>query len=87
MAKPSGRYKSPDRVDCRQLSPDNTSLTIHPVAWLNFLLKIMCPELLALDGAVEELTLEWMNPLLTVEEMDRLVGWHLGGEPENNSEV
>ena len=28
--------------------------------------------------AVEELMLEWMNPLLTVEEMDRLVGWHLG---------
>ena len=25
-----------------------------------------------------ELVLEWMNPLLTVEEMDRLVGWHLG---------
>ena len=41
-------------------------------------MKIMCPELLALDGAVEELTLEWMNPKLTVEEMDRLVGWHLG---------
>ena len=28
--------------------------------------------------AVEELMLEWMNPLLTVEEMDKLVGWHLG---------
>ena len=28
--------------------------------------------------AVEELMLEWMNPLLTVEEMYRLVGWHLG---------
>ena len=28
--------------------------------------------------AVEELMLEWMNPLLTVEEMDRLIGWHLG---------
>ena len=28
--------------------------------------------------AVEELMLEWMNPLLTVEEIDRLVGWHLG---------
>ena len=28
--------------------------------------------------AVEELMLEWMNPLLTVEEMDRLVVWHLG---------
>ena len=27
---------------------------------------------------VEELMLEWMNPLLTVDEMDRLVGWHLG---------
>ena len=28
--------------------------------------------------AVEELMLEWMNPLLTGEEMDRMVGWHLG---------
>ena len=28
--------------------------------------------------AVEELMLEWMNPLQTVEEMDRMVGWHLG---------
>ena len=28
--------------------------------------------------AVEELIFEWINPLLTVEEMDRLVGWHLG---------
>ena len=27
--------------------------------------------------AVEELMLEWMNPLLTVEEMDGSVGWHL----------
>ena len=26
---------------------------------------------------VKDLMLEWMNPLLTVEEMDRLVGWHL----------
>ena len=28
--------------------------------------------------AVEELMLEWMNPLLTIEEMDRLMVWHLG---------
>ena len=28
--------------------------------------------------AVEELMLEWMNPLVSVEEMDRLGGWHLG---------
>ena len=28
--------------------------------------------------AVKELMLEGMNPLLTIEEMDRLVGWHLG---------
>ena len=27
--------------------------------------------------AVEELRLEWMNPLLIVEEMDRLAGWTL----------
>ena len=27
--------------------------------------------------AVEELMLEWMNPLLIVEEMDQLVGWYL----------
>ena len=28
--------------------------------------------------AVEELMLEWMNPLLATEEVDRLVGRHLG---------
>ena len=28
--------------------------------------------------AVEELILEWMNPLLRVEVMDRLVDLHLG---------
>ena len=28
--------------------------------------------------AVEELMLEWMNPLLTVDEMDRMVGKQLG---------
>ena len=28
--------------------------------------------------ALEDLIFEWMNPLLTVAEMDRLVGWHLG---------
>ena len=27
--------------------------------------------------AVEELMLEWMNPLLTVEERDRLMAWQL----------
>ena len=27
--------------------------------------------------AVEELMLQWMNPLLTVEQIDGLVGWHL----------
>ena len=28
--------------------------------------------------AVTELMTDWMTPLLTVEERDRLVGWHLG---------
>ena len=28
--------------------------------------------------AVEELMLEWINPLLSVDETDRLVGWHPG---------
>ena len=27
---------------------------------------------------VEELLLGWFQPLLTVEEQDRLMGWHLG---------
>ena len=31
-----------------------------------------------LGRPVEKLMLEWMNPFLTGEEMDRLVGWHLG---------
>ena len=28
--------------------------------------------------AVTELLIDWMTPLLTQEEADRLVGWHLG---------
>lgn len=27
---------------------------------------------------VEELLLDWLDPFLTVEEQDRLLGWHLG---------
>ena len=30
------------------------------------------------EPAVTELMLEWMDPILTTEEADRLVGWHLG---------
>ena len=29
--------------------------------------------------AVIELMADWMTPLLTQEDADRLVGWHLGG--------
>ena len=29
-------------------------------------------------AAVEDLMIEWLNPLLTQQEADRLVGWHLG---------
>ena len=28
--------------------------------------------------AIEELMIDWLNPLLTQDEADRLVGWHLG---------
>ena len=28
--------------------------------------------------AVEELLIDWLTPLLTQEDADRLVGWHLG---------
>ena len=28
--------------------------------------------------AVTELLLDWLDPFLTVEEQDRLLGWHLG---------
>ena len=28
--------------------------------------------------AIEELMIEWLNPLLTQDEADRVVGWHLG---------
>ena len=28
--------------------------------------------------AIEKLMMEWLNPLLTQDEADRLVGWHLG---------
>ena len=27
---------------------------------------------------VEELQLDWLDPFLTMEEQDRLLGWHLG---------
>jgi hypothetical protein len=30
------------------------------------------------EPAVTELLLDWLDPFLTVEEQDRLVGWHLG---------
>ena len=29
---------------------------------------------------VEELLLDWLDPFLTSEEQDRLLGWNLGGE-------
>jgi len=30
------------------------------------------------EPAVTELLLDWINPILTTDEADRLVGWHLG---------
>ena len=30
------------------------------------------------EPAVTELLLDWLDPFLTVEEKDRLLGWHLG---------
>ena len=30
------------------------------------------------EPAVKELLLDWLDPFLTVEEQDRLLGWHLG---------
>ena len=30
------------------------------------------------EPVVEELLLYWLDPFLTVEEQDRLLGWHLG---------
>ena len=30
------------------------------------------------EPVVEELLLDWLDPFLTVEEQDRLLGWHLG---------
>ena len=30
------------------------------------------------EPAVTEFLLDWLNSLLTVEEQDRLLGWHLG---------
>ena len=30
------------------------------------------------EPAVTELMLDWINPILTTDEADRLVGWHLG---------
>ena len=33
------------------------------------------------EPVVEELLLDWLDPFLTVEEQDRLTGWHLGVSP------
>ena len=30
------------------------------------------------ETAVTELLLDWLDPILTEEEQDRLLGWHLG---------
>ena len=30
------------------------------------------------EPAATELLLDWLDPILTVEEQDRLTGWHLG---------
>ena len=30
------------------------------------------------EPVVEKLLLDWLDPFLTVEEQDRLLGWHLG---------
>ena len=30
------------------------------------------------EPAVTELLLDWLDPFLTVEEQDRLLGWHFG---------
>ena len=30
------------------------------------------------EPAVTELLLDWLDPFLTAEEQDRLLGWHLG---------
>ena len=30
------------------------------------------------EPVVEELLLDWLDPFLTKEEQDRLLGWHLG---------
>jgi hypothetical protein len=30
------------------------------------------------EPVVEELLLDWLDPFLTEEEQDRLLGWHLG---------
>ena len=36
--------------------------------------------------AVTEMLLDWLDPFLTVEEQDRLLGWHPGGEPASVKE-
>ena len=30
------------------------------------------------EPAMTEMLLDWLDPFLTVEEQDRLMGWHLG---------
>ena len=37
------------------------------------------------EPAVTELLQDWLDPFLTVEEQDRLLGWHLGVSLERTS--
>ena len=41
-------------------------------AWLSLGIKRLG------EPAVTELLVDWINPILTTEEADRLVGWNLG---------
>ncbi|EAR19879.1 hypothetical protein ACLM44_12505 [Synechococcus sp. W2B2] len=68
--------------------PQDTRIALYLMGELIYALRANNPDLFKrwLSGGVqdlgepvvEELLLDWLDPFLTVEEQDRLVGWHLG---------
>ena len=48
------------------------TLTFSSVGWLSGGVQDLG------EPGVEELLLDWLDPLLMAEEQDRLLGWHLG---------
>ena len=68
--------------------PQDTRIAVFLLGKLDSALRANAPDLFKRwlyggiedlgEPAVTELLLDWLDPFLTVEEQDRLLGWHLG---------